>query len=84
MSSPHPAHIKGKDDMNTYTSQHLSNIRHHDLIARADHIRQVNEARQASRASSTPSRRPLIWLREAAGSFAARLMTRAGSHVASQ
>ena len=70
--------------MNAYTTHELAKIRQHEFIAKADHARLVKEARLASRGTGAPARRPLVWLREAAGGFAARLMTvthaQAGSH----
>jgi hypothetical protein len=73
-----------EDEMNAYAINELSKIHQHELLAEADHARLVKEARLASRGTGPPARQPLIWLREAAGSFAARFITltgaRAGSH----
>lgn len=69
--------------MNPYTSHELVKIRQHEFIAEADHDRLVKEARLASRRTSVPAQRRLVWLRDAAGSFAARLMARAGAQAGS-
>jgi len=70
--------------MNAYATHELATIHQHELIAEADHARLVKEARLASRGTDVTARRPLIWLREAAGAFAVRLMTitrvQAGDH----
>lgn len=58
-----------------------SKLRQHEFIAEADHARLVKEARLASRGTSVPARQRLIWLRDAAGSFAAPLMACAGAQA---
>lgn len=67
--------------MNAYTTHQLATIHQHELIAEAEHVRLVKEARIASRGTGVPARRSLIWLREATGSFAARLMTLTRVHA---
>jgi hypothetical protein len=69
--------------MNAYTTHELAKFHQHDLIAEADHARLVKEARLAARGNGAPARRPLIWLREAAGGFAARLTTLTGAQAGS-
>ena len=69
--------------MNTYAMHELANIHQHELRADANHARLVKEARLAARGDTVRARQPLIWLREAAGVFAARLTTRTGAHAAS-
>jgi hypothetical protein len=69
--------------MNAYTTHELVKSRQHELIAEADHARLVKEARLASRGTEVPSPKPLMWLREAAGGFAARLMTLTGAQAGS-
>lgn len=64
-----------EDVMNGYATHELAKIHQHELLAEAAHARLVKEARLASRGTGTPARSPLIWLRDAAGSFAARLVT---------
>ena len=70
--------------MNAYTTHQLGKARQHEFIAKADHTRLVKEARLAARGTDAPARQPLVWLREAADAFAARLVTltraQAGSH----
>ncbi len=63
-------------EMNAYTIHELAKIHLHELIAAADHARLVKEARMASRGTGVPVRWPLIWLREATGRLAARLVSR--------
>ncbi len=70
-----------EDEMNAYTIHELAKIHQHELIAEADHVRLVKEARIASRGTGIPARWPLIWLREGTGSFAARLMTLTRVHA---
>jgi hypothetical protein len=73
-----------EDQMNAYTTHELVKSHQRDLMAEADHARLVKEARLAARGNGVPARGPLIWLRETAGGFAARLTTltsaQAGSH----
>ena len=73
-----------EDKMNAYTIHELGKARQHEFIAEADHARLVKEARLAARGTDAPARQPLVWLREAAGGFVARLITlrgaQAGSH----
>jgi hypothetical protein len=52
-------------------------------MAEADHARLVKEARLAARGNGVPARGPLIWLRETAGGFAARLTTLTGAQAGS-
>jgi len=70
--------------MNPYTTHELVKVHQRELMAEADHARLVKEARLAARGNGAPTRQPLIWLREAAGGFAARLTiltgAQAGSH----
>lgn len=70
--------------MHPYATHELAKIHQHELIAEADHARLVKEARLAARTASVPARAPLIWLRDVAGGFVARLTTfrgtQAGSH----
>jgi hypothetical protein len=72
-----------EDEMHPYATHELAKIHQHELIAEADHARVVKEARLASRGTGVPARRPLIWLREAAGVFVARLMTLRGAQARS-
>lgn len=65
--------------MNAYVTHELVKIHQDEFIAEADHARLVKEARLASRGTGTPARRPLIWLREAPGGFAAWLMALTGA-----
>jgi hypothetical protein len=67
--------------MHPYATHELAKIHQHELIAEADHARLVKEARLASRSTDVPARPPLIWLREAAGGFVARLITLRGSQA---
>ena len=67
--------------MNTYTTQHLGKVYHHQLIAQADHARLLKAARLASHGTAIPARRPMIWLRDAVESMAAWLMIRTGAHA---
>ncbi len=69
--------------MNPYTTHELVRIHQHELMAEADHARLVKQARLAARGNGVPARRPLIWLREAAGGFAARLTTLTGAQAGS-
>jgi hypothetical protein len=73
-----------EDEMNAYMTHELVKIHQHELMAEAAHARLVKEARLAARGKDAPTRQPLIWLREAAGVFAARFATltraQAGSH----
>lgn len=69
--------------MNHYTTHELAKIHQHELIAQADHARLVKEARLLSRGTATPARRPLVWLREAAGSVANRLVILTRAHAGS-
>jgi len=62
--------------MNAYIIHELAKIHQHEFVAEADHARLVKEARIASRGTGVPARWPLIWLREATGRLAARLMSR--------
>ncbi len=70
--------------MNVYTAQHLSKAHHTQHLAKADQARLVKQAHLATRGTTvSAARRPISWLREAAGHFATRLMARsahAGSH----
>lgn len=70
-----------EDEMHPYATHELAKIHQHELIAEADHARLVKEARLASRGTGASARSPLIWLRDAAGSFAARLMTFRGAQA---
>jgi len=72
-----------EDEMNGYIAHELGKIHQHELIAEADHARLVKEARLASRGTGVPARQQLIWLREAAGGFAAWLMNITGAHARS-
>ena len=67
--------------MHPYAIHELATIHQHELLADADRARLVKEARLAARGTSVPARRPLIWLREAVGGFAARLMTLRGART---
>jgi hypothetical protein len=67
--------------MNGYATHQLAKIRQHELIAEAEHLRLVKEARLASRGAAAPARRPLIWLRETVGGIAARLVTLKGAQT---
>ena len=69
--------------MKGYATYQLAKIRQHELIAAADQFRRVKEARLASRGTAVPARQLLIWLREAAGGIAARLMTLKGAPAGS-
>ncbi|MEP6681448.1 MAG: hypothetical protein ABJB65_08220 [Chloroflexota bacterium] len=69
--------------MSPYATHELVNIHQHELIADADHARMVKEARLAARGNGVPARQPLIWLREAASGFAARLTTLTGAQAGS-
>ena len=69
--------------MNPYTTHELVKIHQHEFIAEADQARLVKEARLASRGTPVPSRQPLIWLREAAGAFAARVVSLTHGHAGS-
>jgi hypothetical protein len=70
-------------EMNSYTSHSVSNARHQEHLARAEHSRAMKEARKASLASfeSNPAihRPALSWLRETAAGVAARFSTRQGT-----
>lgn len=70
-----------EDGMNPYTTHELVNIHQRELIDEADHARLAKEARLASRGNGVPARRPLIWLREAPGGFAAWLMALTGAQA---
>ncbi len=72
-----------EDEMTAYVTHELVKFHQRELIAEADHARLVKEARLASRGNSVPARRPLIWLREAAGGFAARITTLTGAQAGS-
>ncbi|HEY6607819.1 MAG TPA: hypothetical protein VI277_01350 [Candidatus Limnocylindria bacterium] len=69
-------------EMNSYTSHSVSNARHQEHLARAEHSRAMKEARHASLASfdSNPAihRPALSWLRETAASVTGRFSTRHG------
>ncbi|MGI8999166.1 MAG: hypothetical protein ACR2GO_05615 [Candidatus Limnocylindria bacterium] len=67
------------DDMNTYAIHELATIHQRELIGEADHARLVKETRLASRANRVPARSPLIWLRDTANNFAARIQTLPGA-----
>ena len=69
--------------MNTYATHELAKIHQHELMADANHARLVKEARLAARGDTVRARQPLIWLREAAGVFAARLTARTGVQAGS-
>jgi hypothetical protein len=69
--------------MNPYTTHELVKIHQRELMAEADHARLVKEARLAARGSGVSARQPLIWLRDAAGVFAARLTTLTGAPAGS-
>jgi hypothetical protein len=69
--------------MNAYTTHEMVKYRQHQLMAEADHARLVKEARLASRGSDIRTPGPLMWLRDAAGGFAARLLTLTGAQAAS-
>jgi hypothetical protein len=53
----------------------LAKIHQHELLADAERARLAKEARRGSRASGHRARRPLAWLREAAGSVATLITT---------
>lgn len=67
--------------MNTYTAHHVSRAHHQQRIAQADHARLLKAARLASHGTAIPARRPMVWLRDAAESMAAWLMTRTGAQA---
>jgi len=75
--------IDKEDVMNVYTAQHLSKAHHTQHLANADHSRLVKQAHLASGAKPVFARRPVGWLREAAGHFASRLMARTSAHAGS-
>lgn len=70
-----------EDEMNPYITHELVKTHQHELTAEADHARLVREARLASHGSGIPARQPRIWLRDAAGGLAARLMNITGAHA---
>jgi hypothetical protein len=72
-----------EDEMNAYMTHELVKIHQHELMAEAAHARLVKEARLAARGKGAPTRQPLIWLREAAGVFAARFATLTHAQVGS-
>jgi hypothetical protein len=74
---------KAEDEMNPYMTNELAKFHQRDLMAEADHARLVKEARLAARGNGASVRQPLIWLREAAGVFAARLTTHTGAQAGS-
>lgn len=67
--------------MNGYATHELATMRQQELMAEAAHFRLVKEARLAARGAAVPTRRPLIWLREAAHGFASRLVHLRGAHA---
>lgn len=61
--------------MHPYPTYELAKIHQNELLADAEHARLAKEARRGSRATGNRARRPLAWLREAAGSVATLITT---------
>jgi hypothetical protein len=66
--------------MNSHTMHTFAVSRQREFLAEADHARHAKQARAAARGTQAPGRHPLIWLRDAAGTFASRLASPTRAH----
>jgi hypothetical protein len=69
--------------MNSYTMHTFAVGRQREFLAEADRTRHAKAARAAARGTQAPGRHPLIWLRDAAGTFASRLTSPTRAHHSS-